>query len=86
MNTLTLCAELRALSEDLSEAPAKLLIEAADRLELLQIESEDYRAISSRKQQDADFWRRKLLEAARGIGSLKPSVLAVAEMGERAER
>ena len=83
MNTLTLCTELRALAEDLSEAPAKLLIEAANRLELLQIEADDYQAICSRKQQDADFWRRKLLEAARGIGSLKPSVLAVAEMGER---
>jgi hypothetical protein len=82
MNTLTLCTELRALAEDLSEAPAKLLIEAADRLELLQIEAEDYRAISSRKQEDANFWRRKLIEAARGIGSLKPSVLAVAEMGQ----
>ena len=86
MNTLTLCNELRALAEDLSEAPSKLLIEAADRLELLQIESDDYQAIASRKQEDANFWRRKLIEAARGIGSLKPSVLAVAEMGERGGR
>lgn len=80
MNTLTLCNELRALAEDLSEASSKLLIEAADRLELLQIEAEDYQAIASRKQQDANFWRRNVIEAHKG--SLKPSVLAVAEMGE----
>ena len=80
MNTLTLCNELRALAEDLSKDSSKLLIEAADRLELLQTEVDDYRAIASRKQQDADFWRRKVIEAHRG--SLKPTVLAIAEMGE----
>ena len=83
MTTLTLSTELRNLSDDLPKDASKLLIEAADRLELLETEAEDYRAIASRKQQDADFWRRKLIEAARGIGSLKPSVLAIAEMGER---
>lgn len=84
MNTLTLCNELRALAEDLSEAPSKLLIEAAERMELLEIESDDYKAIASRKQQDANFWRRNVIEAHKG--SLKPSVLAVAEMGQGGER
>lgn len=42
-STEALMEELKALADDLSQDPRRLLIEAADRLELLAIDNEDLR-------------------------------------------
>lgn len=66
-----LCENLALLSLDVTDGGQKLLQEAADRLELLDIENTDLRMALSREKQDANFWQQKATEAMKWIYKLE---------------
>ncbi len=68
---VALCEKLREWSGFNGNDFSELLEEAADRLELLDIENTDLLIALSREKQDSNFWQQKATEAMNRIRRLE---------------
>lgn len=74
-----LCDQLREWSSYNGKDASELLDEAADRLELLDMENTDLRMALSREKQDSNFWQQKATEAMNRIRNLEEAGDAMAK-------